>query len=165
MKSLFKFKALVALLLIAFVSVSCTQPEDSSKKKSSNTPVAGSTETTFDTFVGTWENNDYDYHSEYKIAKDKISDAMNCEYQVLTETLVKSTDGYYFIFTKCIKGTEYTPEGNFFAIAVKLDVDNKLHIICPMDYTETFTSLEALQERYTTSSNIGMNFETVCTKM
>lgn len=115
-------------------------------------------------YVGVWEN--IGYGSTYKISETKIIDAqMKCEFQIVDSTPVNVADNYILILTECTKGTEYTPAGNFYAIALK-KIGDTLNISCPLDYSLKISSLSELKERFNSSYDpeIGVkNFVTECT--
>lgn len=116
--------------------------------------------------VGTWVNDDGGWHSEYVISEEFVKDlSMNCEFKIASKNSVTSKDGCTLIFTECTKGTTYTPAGNFYIVAVKM-ADGKLLISCPIDYSSTYTTLVALQEKYTADYDVAENSNgfTVCTK-
>lgn len=116
--------------------------------------------------VGTWVNDDGGWHSEYVISEEFVKDlSMNCEFKIASKKSVTSKDGCTLIFTECTKGTTYTPAGNFYIVAVKM-ADGKLSISCPIDYSSTYTTLVALQEKYTADYDVAgnSNYFTVCTK-
>ena len=129
------------------------------------TPVEG----VADVFVGTWENNDWGYHSEYAVSKNQINDkSMGVLYNVVSTSTVTTTDGYTLVFCQVAEesGTQWTPEGNYYAVGLKLE-DDKLKICCPLDYNSVYETLVDLNNNYTSSYNFASsgNFETVCTKM
>lgn len=118
---------------------------------------------------GTWENNDWGWHSEYVVSKNQINDkSMNVLYNVVSDLTVTTTDGYTLYFCQVAEGsgTEYTPAGNFYAVGLKID-NGSLKICCPLDYSSVFKTLEELQDKYTSSYNFAGsgNGETICTKL
>ena len=119
--------------------------------------------------LGTWENNDSGLHSEYVVSKNQINDkSMSVLYNVVSDSTVKTTDGYILFFCQVAEGsgTEYTPAGNFYAVGMKLE-DESLKICCPLDYQSVCTTLEELKNKYPSSYTFAGsgNNETVCTRM
>lgn len=122
-----------------------------------------------DNFIGTWENNDFNYHSEYEITASKITDnGMNVVYNIISQTTVTSADGCTLVFCQVAEGsgTPSTPAGNCYAVALKMD-DQILKISCPIDYLSSYSSLDELITNYTSSYNVARNnnWFTDCTKM
>ena len=151
------FGLILSCFVIAVIT-SCTQP------------VGGySPDFDPDDLLGTWENNDYGWHSEYVVSKNQINDkSMSVLYNVVSDSTVKTTDGYILFFCQVAEGsgTEYTPAGNFYAVGMKLE-DESLKICCPLDYQSVCTTLEELKNKYPspyTFAGLGNN-ETVCTRM
>ncbi|MCR5612185.1 hypothetical protein [Treponema sp.] len=157
-----KFLFALAVIAMAFAFTGCPNPT----LIANNEAYTGSINSIEDV-KAVWENNDWNYHSEYGISTTEITDAMGCVFRIASNTLVTSSDGYSLIFTQCAKGTEWTPAGNYYAIAVKLNINGSLDIVCPCDYKEKYTSLNALQEVYVSSYNVEANASgiTNCTKM
>lgn len=117
--------------------------------------------------LGTWKN--YGWHSEYVVSNNQINDkSMSVLYNVVSDSTVKTTDGYILFFCQVAEGsgTEYTPAGNFYAVGMKLEGDS-LKICCPLDYQSVCTTLEELQNKYSSSYTFAGsdNNETVCTRM
>lgn len=150
------FGLILSCFVIAVIT-SCTQP------------VGGySPDFDPDDLLGTWENNDYGCHSEYVVSKNQINDkSMSVLYNVVSDSTVKTTDGYILFFCQVAEGsgTEYTPAGNFYAVGMKLEGES-LKICCPLDYQSDCTTLEELQNKYSSSYTFAGsgNYETVCTK-
>ena len=151
------FGLILSCFVIAVIT-SCTQP------------VGGySPDFDPDDLLGTWENNDYECHSEYVVSKNQINDkSMSVLYNVVSDSTVKTTDGYILFFCQVAEGsgTEYTPAGNFYAVGMKLEGES-LKICCPLDYQSVCTTLEELQNKYSSSYTFAGsgNNETVCTRM
>ena len=150
------FGLILSCFVIAVIT-SCTQP-------------GGGYSPAFDPddLLGSWENNDWG-HSEYAVSKNQINDGMsNVLYNVVSASTVKTTDGYILFFCQVAEGsgTEYTPAGNFYAVGMKLEGES-LKICCPLDYLSVCTTLEELQNKYTSSYTFAGsgNYETVCTRM
>ena len=150
------FGLILSCFVIAVIT-SCTQP------------VGGySPDFDPDDLLGTWENNDWD-HSEYAVSKNQINDGMsNVLYNVVSASTVTTTDGYILFFCQVAEGsgTKYTPAGNFYAVGMKLEGES-LKICCPLDYQSVCTTLEELQNKYSSSYTFAGsgNYETVCTRM
>ena len=150
------FGLILSCFVIAVIT-SCTQP------------VGGySPDFDPDDLLGTWENNDYGWHSEYVVSKNQINDkSMSVLYNVVSDSTVKTTDGYILFFCQVAEGsgTEDTHAGNFYAVGMKLEGES-LKICCPLDYLSVCTTLEELQNKYSSSYTFAGsgNYETVCTK-
>lgn len=159
------FGLILSCFVIAVIT-SCTQPGGGYTPQINYlTAVDGVP----DAFLGTWENNDWGYHSEYAVSKNQINDGMaNVLYNVISTSTVTTTDEYTLVFCQVAEGsgTEYTPAGNLYAVGIKLD-GGSLKICCPLDYESVFTTLEGLQNKYPSSYKFAGsgNYETVCTKM
>ena len=151
------FGLILSCFVIAVIT-SCTQP------------VGGySPDFDPDDLLGSWENNDYGWHSEYVVSKNQINDkSMSVLYNVVSDSTVKTTDGYILFFCQVAEdsGTEFTPAGNFYAVGMKLEGES-LKICCPLDYQSVCTTLEELKNKYPSSYNFAGsgNNETVCTRM
>lgn len=149
------FGLILSCFVIAVIT-SCTQP------------VGGySPDFDPDDLLGSWENNGW--HSEYVVSKNQINDkSMSVLYNVVSDSTVKTTDGYILFFCQVAEGsgTEYTPAGNFYAVGMKLEGES-LKICCPLDYQSVCTTLEELKNKYPSSYNFAGsgNNETVCTRM
>lgn len=122
-----------------------------------------------DEFLGTWENNDNGWHSEYVVSKNQINDkSMRVLYNVVSDSPVETTDGYILFFCQVAEGsgTEYTPAGNFYAVGMKLEGES-LKICCPLDYQSVYKTPEELKNNYPSSYTFAGsdNKETVCTRM
>ena len=150
------FGLILSCFVIAVIT-SCTQP------------VGGySPDFDPDDLLGTWENNDWG-HSEYAVSKNQINDkSMSVLYNVVSDSTVKTTDGYILFFCQVAEGsgTKYTPAGNFYAVGMKLEGES-LKICCPLDYQSVCTTLEELKNKYPSSYTFAVsgNNETVCTRM
>lgn len=151
------FGLILSCFVIAVIT-SCTQP-------------VGGYSPDFDPndLLGSWENNDYGWHSEYAVSKNQINDGMsNVLYNVVSASTVKTTDGYILFFCQVAEGsgTKDTPAGNFYAVGMKLEGES-LKICCPLDYQSVCTTLEELKNKYPSSYNFAGsgNNETVCTRM
>ena len=150
------FGLILSCFVIAVIT-SCTQP------------VGGySPDFDPDDLLGTWENNDYGWHSEYVVSKNQINDkSMSVLYNVVSDSTVTTTDEYILFFCQVAEGsgTKYTPAGNFYAVGMKLEGES-LKICCPLDYLSVCTTLEELQNKYSSSYTFAGsgNYETVCTK-
>ena len=151
------FGLILSCFVIAVIT-SCTQP------------VGGySPDFDPDDLLGSWENNDYGWHSEYVVSKNQINDkSMSVLYNVVSDSTVKTTDGYILFFCQVAEGsgTKDTPAGNFYAVGMKLEGES-LKICCPLDYQSVCTTLEELQNKYSSSYTFAGsgNNETVCTRM
>ena len=151
------FGLILSCFVIAVIT-SCTQP------------VGGySPDFDPDDLLGSWENNDNGWHSEYVVSKNQINDkSMSVLYNVVSDSTVKTTDGYILFFCQVAEdsGTEFTPAGNFYAVGMKLEGES-LKICCPLDYQSVCTTLEELKNKYPSSYNFAGsgNNETVCTRM
>ena len=151
------FGLILSCFVIAVIT-SCTQP-------------VGGYSPDFDPndLLGSWENNDNGWHSEYVVSKNQINDkSMSVLYNVVSDSTVKTTDGYILFFCQVAEGsgTEFTPAGNFYAVGMKLEGES-LKICCPLDYQSVCTTLEELKNKYPSSYNFAGsgNNETVCTRM
>lgn len=151
------FGLILSCFVIAVIT-SCTQP-------------VGGYSPDFDPndLFGSWENNDYGWHSEYVVSKNQINDkSMSVLYNVVSDSTVKTTDGYILFFCQVAEGsgTKDTPAGNFYAVGMKLEGES-LKICCPLDYQSVCTTLEELKNKYPSSYNFAGsgNNETVCTRM
>lgn len=169
MKSNKFVRGFFGLILSCFVIVGITSCEPPSGGYSPQINYLAAVDVVPDEFLGTWENNDWGWHSEYVVSKKQVNDkSMGVLYNVVSDSTVKTTDGYTLLFCQVAEGsgTEYTPAGNFYAVGIKLEGE-LLKICCPLDYASVFTSLEELQETYTSSYKFAGsgNDETVCTKM
>ena len=149
---------LISSCFVIAVITSCTQP-------------GGGYSPAFDPddLLGSWENNDNGWHSEYVVSKNQINDkSMSVLYNVVSDSTVKTTDGYILFFCQVAEGsgTEFTPAGNFYAVGMKLEGES-LKICCPLDYQSVCTTLEELKNKYPSSYNFAGsgNNETVCTGM
>lgn len=171
-KKVRRFAALIFASVFIFGFASCAHDDDNEKK----TPAVSylpAVNGVSKEFVAVWENNEYG-HCEYKVEQDKINDSISkVIYNVVSSsTVTETTSGYTLVFCQVAEGsgTDYTPAGNFYAIALKISGDN-LYISCPLDFAEEFKSLAALQAYYTADKDYGIgvsgpkNFVTVCTKM
>ena len=157
------FGLILSCFVIAVIT-SCTQPVGGYSPQI-NYLAAG--DGVPDEFLGTWENNDWG-HSEYAVSKNQINDGMsNVLYNVVSASTVTTTDGYILFFCQVAEGsgTKYTPAGNFYAVGMKLEGES-LKICCPLDYQSVCTTLEELQNKYSSSYTFASsgNYETVCTK-
>ena len=157
---------LISSCFVIAVITSCTQPGGGySPQINYLTAVDGVP----DAFLGSWENNDYGWHSEYAVSKNQINDVMsNVLYNVISTSTVTTKDGCTLVFCQVAEGsgTEYTPAGNFYAVGMKLE-GGLLKICCPLDYQSVLTTLEELQNKYPSSYTFAGsgNYETVCTRM
>lgn len=116
-------------------------------------------------YIGTWEKYSGVWHSEYTITSSKIIDvSVVCEYTIRSSSPVVTLQGYTLFLCECTKGTEWTPKGNYYAVAIKMD-NGTLSISCPLDYTQTYTSLSALEAVYDENYDVGSNVFTICTKV
>lgn len=152
------FGLILSCFVIAVIT-SCTQPVGGYSPQINFNP---------DDLLGSWENNDWG-HSEYVVSKNQINDkSMSVLYNVVSDSTVTTTDGYILFFCQVAEGsgTEYTPAGNFYAVGMKLEGES-LKICCPLDYQSVLTTLEELQNKYSSSYNFAGsgNYETVCTRM
>ena len=159
------FGLILSCFVIAVIT-SCTQPVGG---YSPQINYLAAVDGVPDEFLGTWENNDYGWHSEYAVSKNQINDGMsNVLYNVVSASIVTTTDGYILIFCQVAEGsgTKYTPAGNFYAVGMKLEGES-LKICCPLDYQSVCTTLEELKNKYPSSYNFAGsgNNETVCTRM
>ena len=151
------FGLILSCFVIAVIT-SCTQP------------VGGySPDFDPDDLLGSWENNDNGWHSEYVVSKNQINDkSMSVLYNVVSDSTVKTTDGYILFFCQVAEGsgTEFTPAGNFYAVGMKLEGES-LKICCPLDYQSVCTTLEELQNKYSSSYTFAgsSSGETICTRM
>ena len=151
------FGLILSCFVIAVIT-SCTQP------------VGGySPDFDPDDLLGSWENNDNGWHSEYVVSKNQINDkSMSVLYNVVSDSTVKTTDGYILFFCQVAEGsgTKDTPAGNFYAVGMKLEGES-LKICCPLDYQSVCTTLEELKNKYPSSYTFAGsgNNETVCTRM
>lgn len=164
-----KFLLALAVIAMAFAFTGCPNPTvpgaQGGDNGSQTIPLVSAVNAELGDIAGTWENNDYG-HSEYRITSSTITDAMmNCSYNIVSPSTVTSADGYTLIFTQCAQGTEWTPAGNYYVIAAKLNSNGSLDISCPLDYSVNYTSLSALQEVYTSSYGVeaNRNWTTTCT--
>lgn len=172
MKSSKFVRGIFGLILSCFVIAvitSCTQPGGNPGGNPPQINYLAAVDGVPDEFLGTWENNDYGWHSEYVVSKNQINDkSMSVLYNVVSDSTVKTTDGYILFFCQVAEGsgTEYTPAGNFYAVGMKLEGES-LKICCPLDYQSVCTTLEELQNKYSSSYNFAGsgNNETVCTRM
>ena len=151
------FGLILSCFVIAVIT-SCTQP-------------VGGYSPAFDPddLLGSWENNDNGWHSEYVVSKNQINDkSMSVLYNVVSDSTVTTTDGYILFFCQVAEGsgTEYTPAGNFYAVGMKLN-GKSLKICCPLDYLSVCTTLEELQNKYPSSYTFAgsSSGETICTRM
>lgn len=124
------------------------------------TPVEGVP----DEFTGTIK--DPKYGSQYNLTKTQIIDVMmSVTYNVISDTVITSADGCALIFCQVAqeKGTAWTPEGNFYVVAIKKNGE-KIDISCPIDYSIVYESPVQLQRKYTSSYNViaNGNFFTSC---
>lgn len=117
-------------------------------------------------YLGTWVNDAFGYKSVYILEKSKITDkSMNCAFNVVSDTPVQILDDYILILTQCVQGTDYTPAGFYYAIALK-KIGDTLNISCPLDYSLKISSLSELKERFNSSYDPEFNvsnYYTVCT--
>lgn len=160
------FGLILSCFVIAVIT-SCTQPVGNPGGNPPQINYLTAVDGVPDAFLGTWEN--YGWHSEYVVSKNQINDkSMSVLYNVVSDSTVKTTDGYILFFCQVAEGsgTEYTPAGNFYAVGMKLECES-LKICCPLDYQSVFTTLEELQNKYTSSYTFAGsgNYETVCTRM
>lgn len=170
MKSNKFVRGIFGLILSCFVIAgitSCTPPGGSSV--ADQITYLDAVDGVPDEFLGTWENNDNGWHSEYVVSKNQINDkSMSVLYNVVSDSTVKTTDGYILFFCQVAEGsgTEFTPAGNFYAVGMKLEGES-LKICCPLDYQSVCTTLEELQNKYSSSYTFAGsgNNETVCTRM
>lgn len=169
MKSNKFVRGIFGLILSCFVIAVITSCEPPSGRYSPQINYLAAVDGVPDEFLGTWENNDGGWHSEYILKKNQINDvSMGVIYNVVSDTTVTSDDKYILIFCQVAKdsGTEYTPAGNFYAVGMKLEGES-LKICCPLDYQSVLTTLEELQNKYPSSYTFAGsgNYETVCTRM
>lgn len=172
MKSNKFVRGIFGLILSCFeiaVITSCTQPGGNPGGNPPQINYLAAVDGVPDEFLGTWENNDYGCHSEYAVSKNQINDVMsNVLYNVVSASTVTTTDGYILFFCQVAEGsgTEYTPAGNFYAVGMKLEGES-LKICCPLDYLSVCTTLEELQNKYSSSYTFAGsgNYETDCTRM
>ncbi len=169
-----RFTAFILASMLVFGFVSCAQDDDDNGKK---TPADKSSITYLEAkngvpeeFQGTWVNDVYGWHSEYAVSANQINDkSMSVLYNVVSEETVITTEGSWtLVFCQVAEGsgTQYTPAGNYYAIALKLS-GGMLNISCPLDYSANYKSLSELKAVYTASHDIEMgsaNFYTVCDK-
>ena len=161
------FGLILSCFVIAVIT-SCTQPGGNSGGNPPQINYLTAVDGVPDAFLGTWENNDWG-HSEYAVSKNQINDGMsNVLYNVVSASTVTTTDGYILFFCQVAEGsgTKYTPAGNFYAVGMKLEGES-LKICCPLDYQSVCTTLEELQNKYSSSYTFAGsgNYETVCTRM
>lgn len=159
------FGLILSCFVIAVIT-SCTQPVGG---YSPQINYLAAVDGVPDEFLGTWENNDNGWHSEYVVSKNQINDVMsNVLYNVISTSTVTTKDGCTLVFCQVAEGsgTEFTPAGNFYAVGMKLE-DGLLKICCPLDYQSVLTTLEELQNKYPSSYTFADsgNYETVCTRM
>ena len=162
------FGLILSCFVIAVIT-SCTQPGGNPGGNPPQINYLAAVDGVPDEFLGTWENNDYGWHSEYVVSKNQINDGMsNVLYNVVSASTVTTTDGYILFFCQVAEGsgTEFTPAGNFYAVGMKLEGES-LKICCPLDYSSVYKTLEELQNEYTSSYSFAGsgNYGTVCTKM
>ena len=178
MKSNKFVRGIFGLILSCFeiaVITSCTQPGGNPGGNPPQINYLAAVDGVPDEFLGTWENNDWG-HSEYAVSKNQINDGMsNVLYNVVSASTVTTTDGYILFFCQVAEGsgTKYTPAGNFYAVGMKLEGESlmklegeSLKICCPLDYQSVCTTLEELQNKYSSSYTFAGsgNYVTVCTK-
>lgn len=159
------FGLILSCFVIAVIT-SCTQPVGG---YSPQINYLAAVDGVPDEFLGTWENNDNGWHSEYVVSKNQINDVMsNVLYNVISTSTVTTKDGCTLVFCQVAEGsgTEFTPAGNFYAVGMKLEGES-LKICCPLDYQSVCTTLEELKNKYPSSYNFAGsgNNETVCTRM
>lgn len=169
MKSNKFVRGIFGLILSCFVIVGITSCEPPSGGYSPQINYLAAVDGVPAAFLGTWENNDWGYHSEYILKKNQINDkSMSVLYNVVSASTVTTADGYTLVFCQVAEGsgTAYTPAGNFYAVGIKLD-GGSLKICCPLDYQSVLTTLEGLKNKYPSSFNFAGsgNYETVCTKI
>lgn len=164
-----RFTAFILASMLVFGFVSCAQDDDNDKKDSSITYLEAKNGVP-EEFFGTWVNDDYGWHSEYAVTANQINDkSMNVIYNVVdTSSVVETKTGYTLVFCQVAEGsgTQYTPAGNYYAIALKIE-GGMLNITCPLDYAENYKSLSELKAVYTASHDIQIgtaNYITVCSK-
>lgn len=170
MKSNKFVRGIFGLILSCFVIcgiTSCTPPSGS--QVATQITYLDAVEGVPDSFLGTWENNDNGYHSEYTVSKAQINDGMsNVLYNVVSTSTVTTTDGYTLVFCQVAEGsgTPYTPAGNYYVVGLKLSGDN-LAICCPLDYSSVYKTLGSLTKKYTSAFTYAGsgNYDSVCTKM
>lgn len=169
MKSNKFVRGIFGLILSCFVIAgitSCTPPGGSSV--ADQITYLDTVEGVPDSFLGTWENNDYGQHSEYAVSKTKINDCMTkVLYNVVSTATVTTTDGYTLVFCQVAEGsgTSYTPAGNYYVVGLKLSGDS-LIICCPLDYSSVYKTLGSLTKKYTSAFRFegSGNYGTVCTQ-
>ncbi len=170
MKSNKFVRGIFGLILSCFVIAgitSCTPPSGSSV--ADQITYLDAVEGVPDSFVGTWENNDNGWHSEYAVSKIQINDCMsNVLFNVVSTSTVTTTDGYTLVFCQVAEGsgTSYTPAGNYYVVGLKL-FEDKLTICCPLDYSSVYKTLDSLTKKYTSAFTFegSGSYGTVCTKM
>ena len=105
---------------------------------------------------GVWE--DKSFGNPYEITTVNINDVMmGCFFNIMSDSFVTSKDGYTLIFTQCVQGTQYTPTGNYYVIAVKKYSNGTIDFVCPVDYKSNYTTLSALQSVYTQNYDVEAN--------
>lgn len=170
MKSNKFVRGIFGLILSCFVIAgitSCTPPGGSSV--ADQITYLDAVEGVPDSFLGTWENNDSGWHSEYAVSKTQINDCIyKVIYNVVSTSTVLTTDGYTLVFCQVAEGsgTSYTPDGNYYVVGLKLSGD-KLTICCPLDFSSVYKTLGSLTKKYTSAFRFegSGNICTVCTKM
>lgn len=157
MKSNKFVRGIFGLILSCFVIVgitSCAQPGGGYTPQSNYLAAVDGVP---DEFLGTWEATNW-AGDIYVIEKNKIT-ATYMEMNVVSASTVVTSEGYTLIFCQVPqgKGTEYTPEGNFYAAAVKANGTN-IDFCFQLDYLSVYTTLEDLQKVYTASYSKGSNY-------
>ena len=142
-----KFLFALTVIAMAFAFTGCPNPTVPGSQGAVIIPGES-----ISTFVGTWENNDYGWHSEYQITSSAVNDvSSSCSYNIVSSSTVKSSDGYTLIFCQCSQGNEYIPTERFYAVAVKLDTSGNLDIYCPIGDISGYDTLEDMCEVCTSS--------------
>lgn len=162
------FGLILSCFVIAVIT-SCTQPGGNPGGNPPQINYLTAVDGVPNDLLGSWENNDYGWHSEYVVSKNQINDkSMSVLYNVVSDSTVKTTDGYILFFCQVAEGsgTKDTPAGNFYAVGMKLEGES-LQICCPLDYQSVCITLEELKNKYPSSYNFAGsgNNETVCTRM
>lgn len=158
-----KSRILLALTVfaLAFAVAGCGNPSSTGVHE---IPLVPAVEGVPDEFLGRWSDDNY-APSQFEIEKSVITDVLTpCVYNVVSSQTVNGADGYTFIYCQCAQGTDYTPTGYYYVVALKKD-GNKTHISCPLDFNNRITSLSELQSVYTENSTIAMNYAPICSKV
>lgn len=152
----------LAVFALAFAVAGCDSPAGTGGTK--QIPLVAAVEGVPDEFLGRWSDDNY-APSQFEIEKSVITDVLTpCVYNVVSSQTVNGADGYTFIYCQCAQGTDYTPTGYYYVVALKKD-GNKTHISCPLDFNNRITSLSELQSAYTENSTIAMNYAPICSKV